>query len=207
MPSIFDRAVEASFKATDDGGYEFRCPSPWLLGSWRTYRVNAEQKERLAVCLRQRQRLVLRLLLTCLLIAAFFTLGFGARPDSDPAIEGLFVALLVAALFAVGVGQHIYLMRKIEPVLAEVRRPGEHVTLHEQIVAVAATITTLPLTLGGVGGALIAAAGLKAIGLALAEGRIGLDLVWSALEVLIGAALTAYFVYLAILKRRMRQRR
>jgi hypothetical protein len=207
MPSIFDRAVEASFKATDDGGYEFRCPSPWLLGSWRTYRVNAEQKERLAVCLRQRQRLVLRLLAACLLIAAFFTLGFGARPDSDPAIEGLFVALLVAALFAVGVGQHIYLMRKIEPVLAEVRRPGEHATLHEQIAGVAATITPLPLMLGGVGGALIAAAGIKAIGLALAEGRIGLDLVWSVLELLIGAALTGYFAYLAILKRRMRQRR
>jgi hypothetical protein len=111
------------------------------------------------------------------------------------------------ALFAVGVGQHIYLMRKIEPVLAEVSRPGEHATLHGQIVAVAAAITPLPLMLGGVGGALIAAAGIKAIALALADGHIGLDIIWSVLETLIGAALTGYFAYLAILKRRMRHRR
>jgi hypothetical protein len=61
--------------------------------------------------------------------------------------------------------------------------------------------------LGGVGGALIAAANIKSMFLALAEGRIGLDIVWSLLGLLVGAALTSYFAYLAILKRRLRHRR
>lgn len=206
MPSIFDRAIDASFKPTE-GGYDFRCPSPWLIGSWRTYRVSADQKERLAICLRQRQRLVLRLVVLCLLIAAAFTVWLQTHPDFDPAIGGVFVVVALAAMLVIAVLQHIYLMRKIEPVLAEVRRPGEHATLHEQIVGVAATITALPLTLGGVGGALITAASIKSIALAFAEGTIGLDVIWSVLQFLVGAALTAYFAYLAIIKRRLRQRR
>ena len=206
MPSIFDRAIDASFKPSE-GGYDFRCPSPWLIGSWHTYRVSADQKERLAVCLRQRQRLVLRLAVLCLLIAAAFTVWLQTHPDFDPAIAGLFVVVALAVMLVIAVVQHIYLMRKIEPVLAEVRRPGEHASLHEQIVGVAATITALPLTLGGVGGALIAAASIKSIALAFAEGTIGLDIIWSVLQLLVGAALTAYFAYLVILKRRLRQRR
>jgi hypothetical protein len=205
MPSIFDRAVEASFKPAEDG-YDFRCPSPWLLGSWRIYRVNEAQKERLAECLRSRQRLVLRLLAVCLLIAAAFT-AVQAKADSDPAIAGLFVIVILAVLLVIAVVQHVYLMRKIEPVLAEVRRPGEHASLHEQIVGVAASISPLPVVLGGVGGALIAAANIKSIILAVAEGRVGLDLIWSLLGLLVGAALTSYFGYLAVLKRRLRQRR
>jgi hypothetical protein len=110
-------------------------------------------------------------------------------------------------LLAIAVVQHVYLMRKIEPVLAEVRRPGEHSSLHEQIVGVAASISPLPLVLGGVGGALIAAANIKSMILAVAEGRVGLDLIWSVLGLLVGAALTGYFGYLALLKRRLRQRR
>jgi hypothetical protein len=203
MPSIFERAVEASFKPAE-GGYDFRCPSPWLLGSWRIYRVNEAQKERLSECLRLRQRLVLRLLAGCLLIAAAFT-AVQSRGDSDPAIAAAFVIVILAVLLAIAVAQHVYLMHKIEPVLAEVRRPGEHTSLHEQIVGVAASISPLPLVLGGVGGALIAAANIKSMILALAEGHIGLDIVWSLLGLLVGAALTGYFGYLAILKRRQRQ--
>jgi hypothetical protein len=205
MPSIFDRAVEASFKPAE-GGYDFRCPSPWLIGSWRIYRVNEAQKERLAACLRQRQRLVLALLAGCLLTAAAFTMWFQASPDLDPAVGGLFVIVALAAMLVIAVVQHLYLMSKIEPVLAEVRRPGEHAGLHEQIVGVAASITRVPLVLGGVGGALIAAANIKSIGLAVSEGRIGPDIIWSVLGLLLGLALTGYFGYLAILKRRLRQR-
>jgi hypothetical protein len=205
MPSLFDRAVEASFKPAE-GGYDFRCPSPWLLGSWRLYRVNQAQKEHLSECLRLRQRLVLRLLVGCLLIAAAFT-AVQAKTDSDPALAAAFVIVILAVLLAIAVVQHVYLMRKIEPVLAEVRRPGEHTGLHEQIVGIAASISPVPLVLGGVGGALIAAANIKSMILALAEGRIGLDIVWSLLGLLVGAALTSYFAYLAILKRRLRHRR
>ena len=142
----------------------------------------------------------------CLLIAAAFT-AVEARADSDPAIAGLFVILILAVLLVIAVVQHVYLMRKIEPVLAEVRRPGEGMSLHEQIVGVAASISALPVVLGAVGGALIAAANVKSMILAASEGRIGLDLAWSLLGLLVGVALTSYFGYLAILKRRLRQRR
>ncbi len=205
MSSIFDRAVEASFRRADDG-YEFRCPNPWLLGSWRWYRVDEIQKRRLALCLRQRQRLVMRLLALCLLVAAAFTVLL-SNADSDPMIAGLFVLVMVASLLAIAVAQHLYLMRKIAPVLAELPRTDEPTTLHDQIVGVAASISPVPVVLGGVGGALIAAANIKSLVLALSEGRIGVDLIWGLLGTAVGLALAGYFGYLAILKRRLRQRR
>lgn len=205
MSSIFDRAVEASFKRADDG-YEFRCPNPWLLGSWRWYRVNEVQKRRLALCLRQRQRLVMRLFALYLLVGAALTVLLSGA-DSDPMIAGLFVLAMVTSLFAIAVVQHIYLMRKIAPVLAELPRTDEPTTLHDQIVGVAASVSTVPVVLGGAGGALVAAANIKSLVLELSEGSIGVDLIWRLLAIAVGLALAGYFGYLAILKRRLRQRR
>ncbi|HEY6259035.1 MAG TPA: hypothetical protein VIY51_24930 [Xanthobacteraceae bacterium] len=205
MPSIFDRAVETSFKPTE-GGYEFRCATPWLLGSWRRYLVNEAQKASLAAYLRQRQRFLLRLMVVGVLVAAGLTVWFQASSAPDPSTAGLFIILTLAAMLAVALARHLYLMREIEPLLAELTRLDEHVTLHQQIVGVAAVIKPVPLMLGGVGGALIAASNIKSIWLAVSEGSVGLDIVWSLLGLLAGVVLTSYFAYLVILKRRLGRR-
>jgi hypothetical protein len=206
MASLFDRAVEASFKPVP-GGYEFRRPNPWLFGFWRTYLVNDAQKEVLAAFVRQRQRLILGLLAIYLLMGFVATVLFQALgpPDLAPAA---FLAVVVAAMLgmlALALVPHLYLMRKIEPLLAELQRTDEQATLHQQLFGVAAVISPLHLALGGGGGFLVAASNVKSLADLIAQGAAASELVWSAFGLLIGFLLASYFLYLAILRRRLKR--
>jgi hypothetical protein len=207
MASVFDRAVEASFKSVP-GGYEFRRPNPWLFGYWRTYLVNDAQKAVLAAFVRQRQRLILGLLAIYLLLGFAATVLFqalGGPPDLSP---GQFVTVVVAAMLGMlmlALLPHIYLMRKIEPLLAELPRTDEQATFHQQLFGVAAVISPVHLALGGVGGFLIAASNVKGIADLIAQGAVGSELFWPGFGLLIGLTLASYFTYLAVLRRRLKR--
>jgi hypothetical protein len=206
MASLFDRAVEAAFKPVP-GGYEFRRPNPWLFGFWRTYLVNDAQKEMLAAFVRQRQRLILGLLAIYLVMGIAATVLFQllGPPDLAPAA---FVAVVVAAMLgmlALALVPHLYLMRRIEPMLAELQRTDEQATLHQQLFGVAAVISPVHLALGGVGGFLVAASNVKSLADLIAQGAAASELVWSAFGLLIGLLLASYFLYLAILRRRLKR--
>jgi hypothetical protein len=207
MASLFDRAVEASFKP-NDGGYVFRCPSPWLFGSWRTYLVNEAQKASLAAHLRQRQRLLLWLMAIYLTIAFAATMLFQSSGAPDTSTAG-FLAVVVSTLLgmlALALVPHLYLMRKIKPMLADLQRADAPVGLHEQLFGVAAVISPVNLALGGLGGVLVAIANIKTIAEELSGGRPGSQVLWSAAGLLVGVALASYFAYLTILKRRLKRK-
>jgi len=207
MASMFDRAVAASFKPVP-GGYEFRRPSPWLFGQWRTYLVNEAQKEILAAHVRRRQRLMLWLLAIYLLISFAVTVAFeslGGPPDLSTAEFATLVVVAMLGMLTLALVPHIYLMRKIEPVLAELQRTDEHATLHQQLFGVAAVISPLHLALGGLGGFLIAASNVKGIADLIAAGAIGSELFWPAFGLLIGFLLASYFAYLTVLRRRLKR--
>jgi hypothetical protein len=208
MASLFDRAVEASFKPVP-GGYEFRRPSPWLFGHWRTYLANDAQKEVLAVVLRQRQRLILGLLAIYLLVAFAATVlypALGGPPDLSTAAFVTVVVVAMLGMLTLALVPHIYLMRKIEPVLAQLQRTDEQATLHQQLFGVAAVISPVHLALGGLGGFLIAASNVKGIADLIAQGAVGSELFWPGFGLLIGFLLASYFAYLAILRRRLKRR-
>jgi hypothetical protein len=208
MASLFDRAVETSFKPAP-GGYEFRCPNPWLFGHWRTYFVNDAQKEVVAAHLRQRQRLVLWLLAIYLLIAFAATVAFqslGGPPDLSTTGFLAIAAAAMLGMLALALVPHIYLRRKIEPLLAELPRTDAQATLHEQLFGVAAVISPVHLALGGLGGFLIAASNVKSIADMLSQGVAGSELLWSGFGLLIGVLLASYFAYLAILRRRLKRK-
>jgi hypothetical protein len=207
MASLFDRAVETSFTPTE-GGYVFRCPNPWLLGRRRSYLVNDAQKEVLAAHLRQRQRVILWLLALYLLIAFGATMLFQSSGPDDAA-TGAFVAVVVLTLLgmlAIAVVPHLYLMRRIAPVLAQLQPSDERATLHEQLFGVAAMISPLHLALGGLGGFLVAVANIKSIAEELAADRFTSQLLWSGMGLLIGVLLASYFAYLAILRARLKRK-
>ena len=173
MTSLYERAVQASFTPAPDG-HVFRCPSPWLFGHWRSYLVNEDQREMLAGHLRQRQRLVLRLLAIYMLFALGLTMLFASSGTApDPATGGFFgiVALAMLGMLALALLPHLYLMRKIQPLLAQLPRTDDRATLHEQLFGVAAVISNVHLTMGGVGGFLIALSNIKTIAEGLSEGR------------------------------------
>jgi hypothetical protein len=208
MASSFDRAVKASFKPVP-GGYEFRRPNPWLFGLWRTYLVNEAQKEVLAAYVRQRQRLILGLLAIYLLIAFAATVAIqalGGPPDLSTAEFLTIVAVAMLGMLVLALVPHIYLMRKIEPLLAELPRTDEQATFHQQLFGVAAVISPVHLALGGLGGFLITASNLKSIADMLAQGATGSELLWSVIGLLIGVLLASYFAYLAILRRRLKRK-
>jgi hypothetical protein len=208
MASMFDRAVAASFKPVP-GGYEFRRPSPWLFGHWRTYLVNEAQKEVLAVHVGRRQRLMLWLLAIYLMVSFAVTVAFeslgGGPPDLSTAE---FAALVIAAMLGMltlALVPHIYLMRKIGPVLAGLQRTDEQATLHQQLFGVAAVISPLHLALGGLGGFLVAASNVKGLADLIAQGTIGTELLWPAFGLLLGFLLASYFAYLTVLRRRLKR--
>lgn len=206
MASVFDRAVETSF-TPNDGGYVFRCPNPWLLGRRRSYLVNDAQKEVLVAHLRQRQRLILRLLAVYLLIAFAATMLFqSGTPDTST--TGFFAVVVVTLLgmLALAVVPHLYLMRKIEPLLAQLQRADDQAGVREQLLGVAAVISPLHLSLGGLGGFLVAVANIKTIVEDLAQGGGGSELLWPVTGVLLGVLLASYFAYLAILRRRLKRK-
>jgi hypothetical protein len=207
MASLFDRAVETSFTPTD-GGYVFRCPNPWLFGRRRSYLVNEHQKEMLAAHLRQRQRVILWLLAIYLVIAFGATMLFQSSDAPDPSTSGFLgvVALTMLGALALALVPHLYLMRKIEPLLAQIPRTDDRATLHEQLFGVAAVISNVHLAMGGVGGVLIAVANIKTIVEELSGGQPGSQLIWSAIGLLVGVSLASYFAYLAILKRRLKRK-
>jgi hypothetical protein len=207
MASWYERAVQTSFKPTADG-YVFRCPNLWLFGRGRSYLVNEAQKEALAAHLRRRQRLILRLMAIYLVIAFGATMLFQSAGAPDTSTAGFFgvIALTVLGMLALALVPHIYLMQKIEPMLAQLQRSDEQTSLREQIFGVAALISPVHLALGGVGGALVAVANIKTIVEELSEGRFTSQLVWSSIGLLIGILLASYFAYLAVLKRKLKRR-
>jgi hypothetical protein len=207
MASWYERAVQTSFKPTADG-YVFRCPNPWLFGRGRSYLVNEAQKEVLAGHLRQRQRLILRLMAIYLLISfgATMLLQSASAPDASTAGFLGVIALTMLGMLALALLPHLYLMRRIEPMLAELQRADEQTTLREQLFGVAAVISPVHLTLGGVGGFLVAVANIKTIVEELAEGSFTSQLVWSSIGLMIGVLLASYFAYLAILRRRLKRK-
>ena len=205
MASWYERAVQASFKPTPEG-YEFRCPSPWLFGHWRGYQVNEAQKEMLAEHMRQRQRLIVGLMAIYLLIALGFTLAFQSSgpPDTSSAafLDGVVVTMLV--MIGLALMPHVYLMRKIGPLLAQLPRTEDHATLHQQLFGVASVISNLHLAMGGGGGVLIAIANTKGLADVIAGGQPAAQLFWPVLGLVIGVLMAAYFTYLWLLKRRLK---
>jgi len=209
MASWYDRAAQTSFKPAPDGGYVYRCPNRWLFGHWRRYLVNEAQKESLCVHLRQRQRLILWLMGIYLLVAFGLTLMFGSSGTApDPTTDSFyaFVAAALLGMLALALVPHIYLMRKIEPLLAQLPRAEAPLSLHEQLFGVAAVISNLHLALGGFGGVLIFVANTRTIVEYLSQGVTGTQLLWPGFGLLFGSLLASYFLYLAILKRRLKRK-
>jgi uncharacterized membrane protein len=199
--------VETSFKPAESGGHEFRCPNPWLFGHVRTYLVNEAQKQQLATFLRQRQRVMLGLLAIYLLISFAVTMLFPSTTSASDGSTSGFVALVVVALLgmlALALVPNYYLMRKVGTLLAELPRTDAAMTLHQQLFGVAAVISNMHLALGGLGGFLVAAANIKSIVGVLYGGEEG-SLLWSGFGLVCGAALMSYFVYLTLLKRRLKR--
>jgi len=207
MASLYERAVQASFTPAPDG-HVFRCPSPWLFGHWRSYLVSEAQKRGLMVFLRFRRQLLIRYLLAYVLVGALLSVLASTQPamqDLSTTAMGALVVVALAAMMSVMVVPHLYLLRKMQPILAQAKRTDGLGTLREQIFGVAEVVPTGLLVVGGIGFLLAAFSSVDSLAQAVAEGASVWRLAESGVGLLVSTLLTTYFIYLVILKRRLKR--
>jgi hypothetical protein len=208
MAKWYEGAEEAAFKPIP-GGYVFQPPSllwPFVRGSG--YRVNETQKADLAACVRRQRGLIFLLLVAYVLIG----LGLAAAIDAAGAPGRISTAEFIAILAMTMLGAvpivilpHIYLVRTLRPLLADLPRTEERISLGYQLRSLAAAVSVPLLLLGGLGGGLMIIGNVISIVDAVAEGRGGAKLYWPIFGLLFGILLTSYFAYLAMLKRKLKR--
>ena len=207
MAKWYEGAEEAAFKPVP-GGYVFQPPSlAWPLARPPRYLVNEAQKAELVACLRRQRRR------TFLVVMVFALAGLGlsvALAMAGPAmrishVEFVFVlTVTLLAVIPIAILPHIKLMRTIRPLIADLPRTDEQITFGDQLHTLAAAISVPLLVLGGIGGSAMIIVNIMSIIDAIAEGRGGSRPFWPIFGLLVGALLTSYFAYLAVLKRRLK---
>jgi hypothetical protein len=207
MAKWYDGAEEAAFKPVA-GGYVFQPPSLyWPFARSRGYLVNEAQKAELAACLRRQRRRVF-------LLIVVYVFGFGLTAavgisSAGPRISPVgFIAIVLVTLLAVvliAIVPHIYLMRTLRPLIADLPRTDERITLGDQFHSLAAAISGKLLWLGGIGGGMMIIGNIVSIVDVIAEGRDGSKLLWPIFGLVFGALLASYFAYLALLKAKLKR--
>jgi hypothetical protein len=109
-------------------------------------------------------------------------------------------------MLALALVPHVYLMRKIEPMVAQLPRAEPPMSLHDQLFGVAAVISYLHLSLGGFGGALVVIANVKTMIEYVSEGAPGVQLLWPSFGIVFGSLFAGYFLYLTLLKRKLQRK-
>lgn len=217
MARWYEAVNQASFKSAP-GGYVFQSPNVWMFGRPRYYLVTEAQK---AAILPHMGHWRLRLLLVVLaealllgsliafvnlapatflrLVAPAFQFGVGAFA------VGMF-ALMILVLIPPMLVPQVYLNRSLAPVLAAASPTDQRIALGDQLPKIAGSISVWVMALGLFGGVCIIGAALAGLVEAYLEGHWKSALFWPFLPPFaVGALVTSYFVYLWILRARLRR--
>jgi amino acid transporter len=116
------------------------------------------------------------------------------------------LVVVLLAVFAIALVPYFIALRAMRPLLADLPRTDERITTGEQFQRIATSVSPKVLWLGGVGGVLMIVGNLMTVFDPLSEGRTVSTFPWQLFGVLVGAALTGYFVYLGILRRKSQAR-
>jgi hypothetical protein len=209
MAKWYEGAEEAAFKPVADG-YVFQPPSLfWPFKPSPGYLVNEVQKAELAACLRRQRRRVFFLLVVYVLIVLGLMVAVGMSDALLRISSWVFVAIVIVTALAVipiVIVPHIYLVHTMRPLLADLPRTDERITLGDQLHSLATAISGKLLALGGIGGGMMIIGNVVSLVDAIAEDRGGSRLYGPILGLVFGALLTSYFAYLALLKRRLKRK-
>jgi hypothetical protein len=131
MAGLYDGMEEAPFKRIE-GGYVFQARNPWFFGRSRHYLVNEAQKIAIATCLRDTLRklkpwvIVAMVVLPLLICGGVFLLVALGRAT----FINMF-ALTLAVLVPYIAWTHIYVMRRLRPLIADLPRSNQKITMGE----------------------------------------------------------------------------
>jgi hypothetical protein len=212
MAKWYEAANEASFKSAA-GGYVFQSPNPWIFARPRYYLVNDAQKAKIAALLgRWRLLNVVTIILIFGLFFSFMVLSPGTfarllQPATQLGMGYFFpaMALGMTVLVPLVAVPHIYLMRGLRPLLAGAPRTNERITVAEQLPKIAAPVSGKVLAIGLVAGLCMMLGSVLIFLDGFLEGHMARSLLVSAPILIGGGLVTAYIVYLIILKARLKR--
>jgi hypothetical protein len=131
MAGLYDGMEEPAFKRVE-GGYVFQARNPWFFGRSRHYLVNEAQKAEIAACLRATLRrltpwvFVAMVVLPLLIGGGVFLLVSLGRATFINTF-----ALMLAVFVPYIAWTHIYTMRRLRPLIADLPRTNQRITLRE----------------------------------------------------------------------------
>jgi hypothetical protein len=194
---------EAAFRPAAAGGHIFMSPHPWLFARPRYYLVNNVQKATIVEYLRRRALLALWFIpVAFVLIAVFFgLLAYGALPRLSPILAGVsFAAVLFLPMVIV---PHVYLMRKLAPVVRNLPRSDQKFTVGQQFGGVARAMPKWLVYAGMAGGILMILGAFMGMYDLYSEARPAARWIAPMTSMAGGIIFVAYFAYLASLKKKM----
>ncbi len=203
MPRWYEAAVESAFKPVA-GGYIAKLPVRNLLGLTRSYVVNEVQKEEIVAVLRRQRLMLLCGGLICVGLGA--ALGFAAGTSRVAPGEALAVmaALLVVVVLVMAAGPAGYARHRLRPILNTLQPTEQSISFREQVEMVARRISAPVLVLGLISGILAVVGSIVTVmNAAYEQHPLGTVLVIKSFPVTFSLVLTAYFIWLIVLRMRM----
>ena len=136
------KGIELSAFKQVDGGYVFRVPNAWFFGPARHYLVNETQRSAIAERLRQIRcgLLPLTFVAAVFMIMLVMFVAVSIQPQG-PMRSIALVVLATAALVPTIATAHIYRMHKLAPLIAELPRSSERITLRDRFRLQAANVS------------------------------------------------------------------
>jgi hypothetical protein len=205
MARWYEGAEEAAFRPASNG-YVAQLPGPGLFCRPRSYIVNKAQKAEITAALRRQRRLMLILMLSLVPVGAAFGLITAILHRQGHALLPLWIgvgtALILVFAFAASALAQAYAMRPLRPLLATLPLTDERISLDEQVGRVATSVSGKVLVAGLIFGPLVVIANVLMALHSISGGYFEITVLWNAIAGLGGAMLTAYFIWLSIMRRR-----
>lgn len=129
MAGLYDGLEEAAFFKRADGGYIYGSPNPWLFGPTVNYVVTEAEKVAIANRIRDTLRAVKPVVLAAMIVMPIFLIGVITLVVLSGA-NSLIIYALEFVVFGLYIGlMHRYSMRRLRPLIANLPRTSERISL------------------------------------------------------------------------------
>jgi MFS family permease len=209
MGRWYEGAEEAAFKAVS-GGYVAQLPGPFLVGRSRSYFVNEAQKAEIVAVLRRQRLMMIGLMLGLAVVGAGCGLLLGVAHGHGYAVSSLSIgigtALFLVLIFAACLLLTVFALRPLQPLLATLPRTEERISFNERAERVARSVSAKIVAVGIICGPIVVISNALVVTHSIHQGRFEITALWNAIAGFGALVLTAYFVWLGILRRRLARR-
>ena len=147
MAGGFDKLAETVFKEVP-GGYVWHAPHPWLFGPRQFYFVTDAQKAAILECFRGEQRILIPMLIVGIVLVVALVAAFTYFKLNSILIFTLGIVVALVPTVAV---PHVYLIRRLAPIMIGLPKSDQRITQREFHQKLAEFMPTWVLVIGLLG--------------------------------------------------------